>query len=89
MQESIQEEPVAEQNRTMMGLLSQLGIQKGERFEPDAKTNEVFRAAAADALQYMSAPAAGRPGSATTGSGCAVSQAAAVPKSPGISIGGK
>lgn len=53
LHEIIQEEPVEEQNRTMMGLLSHLGIQKGKPFEPDAKTNAVFRAAAADALQYM------------------------------------
>ncbi len=49
----IQEEVVEEQNLTMMGLLSRIGIQKGVPFEPDAETMTVYDAAAGEALQYM------------------------------------
>jgi len=53
LNEIIQEEVVEEQNKTMMGLLSHIGIQKGKALKPDAKREEVYQAAAADALQYM------------------------------------
>jgi len=53
LHEIIQEEVVEEQNLAMMGLLSQIGIQKGKPFKPDVKTEEIYEAAAADALQYM------------------------------------
>jgi hypothetical protein len=49
----IQEEVVEEQNITMMGLLAQLGIRKGEPFEPTPEAQAVFDQAAPDALQYM------------------------------------
>ena len=51
--EIIQEEVVEEQNITMMGLLAQLGIRKGEPFEPTPEAQAVFDQAAPDALQYM------------------------------------
>ena len=51
--EIIQEEVVEEQNITMMGLLAQLGIRKGEPFEPAPEAQAVFDQAAPDALQYM------------------------------------
>ena len=50
LNEIIQEEVVEEQNKTMMGLLSHIGIQKGKALKPDAKREEVYQAAAADAL---------------------------------------
>ena len=53
LNEIVQEEVVEEQNLAMMGLLSRIGIQKGKPFEPDAQTEKVYEAAAADALQYM------------------------------------
>lgn len=53
LNEIIQEEPVEEQNRAIMGLLDQIGIQKGKPFEPDAATMEVYATAAPEALEYM------------------------------------
>ena len=53
MHEIIQEEFVEEQNITMMGLLAQLGIRKGEPFDPSPEAQAVFDQAAPDALQYM------------------------------------
>jgi len=49
----IQEELVEEQNKAMMGLLNNIGIQKGKPFKPDAKAREIYAAAAPEALQYM------------------------------------
>jgi hypothetical protein len=51
--EIIQEEVVEEQNITMMGMLAQIGIKKGEPFEPSSETQAVFDQAAPDALEYM------------------------------------
>ena len=53
LDEIIQEEVVEEQNLAMMGMLNSIGIQKGKPFEPDAKTMEIYAAAAPEALQYM------------------------------------
>jgi hypothetical protein len=51
--EMLEEELVEDQNLAMMGLLSRIGIQKGEPYEPDAKTQAIYDAAAPEALQYM------------------------------------
>ena len=51
--EIIQEEIVEEQSLTMMGMLAQLGIKKGEPFKPTPQTQAVFDQAAPEALQYM------------------------------------
>jgi hypothetical protein len=53
LDEIIQEETVEEQNMAMMGLLRRIGIQKGVPFKPDAKTKDIYDAAAPEALQYM------------------------------------
>jgi hypothetical protein len=53
LDEIIQEETIEEQNLAMMGLLRRIGIQKGVSFEPDAKTQTIYAAAAPEALQYM------------------------------------
>lgn len=36
-----------------MGLLDQIGIQKGKPFEPDAEAMKAFATAAPEALEYM------------------------------------
>ena len=53
LNEIIQEEVVEEQNKAMMGLLNEIGIQKGKPFKPDAKAKEIYATAAPEALQYM------------------------------------
>ena len=40
-------------DRSMMGLLSTIGIEKGKPFKPDAAMKKIYAAASADALQYM------------------------------------
>jgi len=49
----IQEEVVEEQNKVMMGLLNQIGIQKGKPFKPDDEMKKIYAAAAPEALEYM------------------------------------
>ena len=51
--EFVEEEPVEEMIRTMMGLLSQIGIRKGEPFEPTEDQQAVYTRAAPEALEYM------------------------------------
>ena len=46
-------EPVAAQDKIMMGYLSYLGIEKGKPFKPDATTKRAMRQAAADFYAYM------------------------------------
>jgi hypothetical protein len=53
MNSILQEEPVEERNLTMMGLLAQIGIKKGEDFAPDAAAQAVFDRAGPEALEYM------------------------------------
>jgi hypothetical protein len=53
LNEIIQEEIIEEQNKAMMGLLSQIGIQKGKPFEPDEKAKAIYAVAAPEALQFM------------------------------------
>jgi len=49
----LQEERFEDRDLSMMGLLAQLGIKKGEAFTPSAETQAVFDQAGPDALQYM------------------------------------
>ena len=51
--EFIEEEPVEEMNLAMMGLLAQIGIRKGEPFEPSEELQAVYAKAAPEALEYM------------------------------------
>lgn len=51
--EMVQEEVVLERDLTMMGLLSYIGIKKGEPFEPTEKEMAMFEKAGDEALQYM------------------------------------
>jgi len=46
-------EPVRERDKAMMGLLKHIGIEKGKPYNPDTKTKEIYRRAAADAYYYM------------------------------------
>lgn len=51
--EMIQEEVVLDRDLAMMGLLTRIGIQKGEPFEPTPELQAMFDAAAPEALEYM------------------------------------
>jgi hypothetical protein len=49
----IQEEVVEEKNMAMMGMLSRIGIRKGEPFRPDDAMKKVYASASADAHEFM------------------------------------
>jgi hypothetical protein len=49
----LQEEPVEERNMTMMGMLTHLGISKGEPFAPNAEMQAVFDKTGPEALEYL------------------------------------
>jgi hypothetical protein len=51
--EMIEEEVVLDRDLAMMGLLSRIGIKRGEAFDPDTKTQAMFDQAAGEALEYM------------------------------------
>jgi hypothetical protein len=51
--ELLQEEPVEERNMTMMGMLTHLGIEKGQPFTPTAEMQAVFDKASPEALEYL------------------------------------
>ena len=53
IQEIIDEEPVEVHNLAMMGLLSKVGIRKGEPFAPSAELQAIYAKAAPEALEYM------------------------------------
>jgi len=53
LDEIIQEEIIEEQNLAMMGLLNQIGIQKGKPFSPDDRLKRIYARAAPKALEYM------------------------------------
>ena len=53
LNEIIQEEPVDEQNITMMGMLHSIGIEKGKPFAPDARAKKLYAVAAREALDYF------------------------------------
>jgi hypothetical protein len=46
-------EPVREHDKTMMGMLKTLGIEKGKPFTPDDKTRQIMRQAVIDAWFYL------------------------------------
>lgn len=46
-------EPVREQDKVMMGMLSSLGIERGKPFAPDATARKAMRQAAIDAWFYL------------------------------------
>ena len=48
----VEEEPVEEMNRTMMGLLSQIGIRKGEAFEPSEEQQSSYARAAPEGTKH-------------------------------------
>ena len=49
----LNEEPVQPKDRQMMGMLLQLGIKKGEKFNPDEKTIQQLRSAAIETEQWL------------------------------------
>lgn len=49
----VNEEPVRERDKVMMGMLASIGIERGKPFEPDAKLQETLNAAVADARTVM------------------------------------
>ena len=53
LNEIMQEEPVEAQNLAMMGMLKNIGIEKGKPFAPDARAKKLYAVAAKDALDYM------------------------------------
>lgn len=53
IQEMVDEEPVETQNLAMMGLLSKVGIRKGERSSVSNELQAVYDKAAPEALEYM------------------------------------
>ncbi|SCY96205.1 Uncharacterized conserved protein [Flavobacterium anhuiense] len=53
LNEIVQEEPFLERDRAMIDALRTIGIERGKPFSPDAKTKEIFNAAAKDAKEYL------------------------------------
>jgi hypothetical protein len=53
LNEIIQEEVVDPTDKTMMGLLATIGIIKGVHFTPNKQMQEIYAAAAPEALQFM------------------------------------
>jgi len=51
--EIIEEEPVETYNLAMMGLLTKIGIKKGEPFKPSTELEAIHAKAAPEALEYM------------------------------------
>jgi len=51
--EIVSTEPVREQDKVMMGMLTSLGIEKGKPFNPDETTKRAMRNAAIDAWFYL------------------------------------
>src|SRR5271165_7304953 len=49
----VNEEPVRERDKVMMGMLASIGIERGKKFEPDAKMQKVLNAAIVDARAIM------------------------------------
>jgi hypothetical protein len=49
----INEEPIRERDKIMIGMLSTIGIEKGKPFEPDAQTTKALNAAVKDAYRVM------------------------------------
>jgi hypothetical protein len=51
--ETVQNEPVFEYDKVMMGVLASIGIQKGKPFKPDARTVAILDSAVRDARLYL------------------------------------
>ena len=51
--EFINDEPIRDRDKAMIGMISTLGIEKGKPFKPDAKTTKILNAAARDAYAIM------------------------------------
>ncbi len=51
--EMINAEVVLERDKTMMGLLARIGIERGEPYNPDANRQAMFDKAVPEALEYM------------------------------------
>jgi hypothetical protein len=49
----INDEPIRERDKVMIGMLSTLGIEKGKPFKPDAETTKALNAAVKDAYRIM------------------------------------
>jgi hypothetical protein len=49
----VTEEPVRERDKVMMGMLASIGIERGQKFDPDAKTQKALDAALVDARRIM------------------------------------
>jgi hypothetical protein len=49
----VQEEPVNDYDKTMLGMAAYLGIEKGKPFKPDARTVQILERAAKDAQKYL------------------------------------
>jgi hypothetical protein len=66
----VQEEPVNDYDKTMLGMAAYIGIEKGKPFKPDAHTVQILERAAKDAQEYLIqiangvalVPAEGQPG---------------------------
>jgi hypothetical protein len=49
----VNEEPVRERDKVMMGMLASIGIERGKPFQPDANTQKARAAALVDARRIM------------------------------------
>jgi hypothetical protein len=49
----VNEEPVRERDKVMLGMLASIGIERGKKFEPDAKMQKTLDAAIVDARKIM------------------------------------
>jgi hypothetical protein len=66
----VQEEPVNDYDKTVLGMVAYVGIEKGKLFKPDAHTVQILERAAKDAQEYLIrisngvalVPAEGQPG---------------------------
>jgi hypothetical protein len=53
LSEFVNDEPVRERDKVIIGMLASLGIERGKPFQPDAKTSKALEAAIADAYRIM------------------------------------
>ena len=49
----VNEEPVRERDKVMMGMLASIGIERGKPFQPDANTQKALDAAIVDGRRIM------------------------------------
>ena len=57
--EMVNEEPVKEQDKAIMGIFRSLEIEKGKSVQPDAEMKEILKASAEEAHQWLMANVAG------------------------------